>query len=185
MQDVFTRLKSGETLSANDSGYIELNKEVEKTRRLVDEMNSSHQTQESLTNYLRQITGTDVDESVQIFLPFYIAYGKNTRLGKNVIINFNCTFLDLGGITVEDDVLIGPNTNIITEEHPLNPQQRHGLHARPVVIRRNAWLGAGVIVLPGVTIGENAIVGAGSVVTKDVPDNAVVVGSPAKIVKYV
>lgn len=184
MQDVFTRLKSGETLSANDSGYIELNKEVEKTRRLVDEMNSSHQTQESLTNYLRLITGTDVDESVQIFLPFYIAYGKNTQLGKNVIINFNCTFLDLGGITVEDDVLIGPNTNIITEEHPLNPQQRHGLHARPVVIRRNAWLGAGVIVLPGVTIGENAIVGAGSVVTKDVPDNAVVVGSPAKIVKY-
>ena len=82
MQDVFTRLKSGETLSANDSGYIELNKEVEKTRRLVDEMNSSHQTQESLTSYLRQITGTDVDESVQIFLPFYIAYGKNTRLGK-------------------------------------------------------------------------------------------------------
>lgn len=184
MQDVFTRLKSGETLSANDSGYIELNKEVEKTRRLVDEMNSSHQTQKSLTYYLRQITGTDVDESVQIFLPFYIAYGKNTRLGKNVIINFSCTFLDLGGITVEDDVLIGPNTNIITEEHPQNPQQRHGLHSRPVVIRRNAWLGAGVIVLPGVTIGENAIVGAGSVVTKDVPDNAVVVGSPAKIVKY-
>ena len=111
MQDVFTRLKLGETLSANDSGYIELNKEVEKTRRLVDEMNSSHQTQESLTSYLRQITGTDVDESVQIFLPFYIAYGKNTRLGKNVIINFNCTFLDLGGITVE-----GIPTNIKMNE---------------------------------------------------------------------
>lgn len=184
MKDIFARLADGETIPADDPGYGFLNSEVEKSRRLVCEMNSSFRTQEELTSYLSRITGTEVDGSVRIFLPFHVAYGKNTRFGKNVFINFNCTFLDLGGITVEDGVLIGPNTNIITEGHPQDPDSRHGLFGRPVVIKRNAWIGAGVTVLPGVTIGENAVVGAGSVVTKDVPDNAVAAGNPARIIKY-
>jgi acetyltransferase-like isoleucine patch superfamily enzyme len=109
--------------------------------------------------------------------------GIFTRIGKNVFINHDCTFLDIGGITIEDDVLIGPKVSVITESHPLNPAERKALLVKPVVIKQNAWIGAGAIILPGVTVGENAVVAAGAVVSKDVPANSVVAGIPAKVVK--
>jgi len=102
-----------------------------------------------------------------------------------VFINTSCVFLDRGGITIEDDVFIGPNVNILTENHPEQPALRHNVYTKPIRIKRNAWIGAGAIILPGVTIGENAIVGAGSVVTRDVEDNAIVVGNPARFVRYI
>lgn len=89
----------------------------------------------------------------------------------------------MGGITLEDDVLIGPKVSLITESHPLDPIERKSLLAKPVVVKRNAWIGAGAIILPGVTVGENAVVAAGSVVNKDVAANTVVAGVPAKVVK--
>ena len=94
-----------------------------------------------------------------------------------------CTFLALGGITIEDDVFIGPHCVLATEYHPENPEMRHSLLTKPIVVKRNAWLGANVTVLAGVTIGENAIVAAGSVVNKDVPANMVVAGSPARVIR--
>lgn len=120
-----------------------------------------------------------------MFPPFYTAFGKTTRVGKEVFINFGCTFLDQGGITLEDGVFIGPEAKILTEAHPEQPEIRHTLLTRPVVIRRNAWIGAGAMILPGVTVGENAIVAAGAVVTKDVPDNTVVAGVPAEIIRNI
>jgi acetyltransferase-like isoleucine patch superfamily enzyme len=91
----------------------------------------------------------------------------------------------LGGITIEDDVLIGSNVSLITENHPLEPANRKTLITKPITVKRNAWIGAGAIILPGVTIGENAVVAAGAVVSKDVPDNTVAGGVPAKIIKSI
>ena len=102
-----------------------------------------------------------------------------------MFINHGCSFLDLGGITIEDDVLIGPQVKIVTENHPVDPMQRKGLDVKAVHIGKNVWLCAGASVLPVVTIGENSIVAAGAVVTKDVPSNTIVGGVPAKHIKNI
>ena len=130
-----------------------------------------------------QIIDSEIDESVTIFTPFHINYGKNTQIGKNVFINFDCVFLDLGGITIEDGVLIAPKVCLLSEGHPISPEQRHSLVPKHIHIKKNAWIGANATILHGVTIGQNAVIAAGSVVTKDVPDNVVVGGIPAQILK--
>ena len=132
---------------------------------------------------LSQITGSEIDDSVAVFTPLHINYGKNTRIGKNVFINFDCIFLDLGGITIEDDVQIAPKVSLLSEGHPLDPAKRQALVPKPVHIKKNAWIGASATILPGVTVGENAVVAAGAVVSKDVPANTVVGGIPAKVMK--
>jgi len=146
-------------------------------------LNNSTEPDEIL-KVLSGIVGKEL-ENVSVFTPVYINYGKNLNIGKNVFINFDCTFLTLGGITIEDDVLIGPKVSLITENHPLEPQHRKGLTGKSIVIRKNAWIGASATILPGVTIGENAVVAAGAVVSKDVPDHVVVRGVPAKILKTI
>ncbi len=185
MEDIFKRMQAGELILESDAGYSELCDAFTESRRIVEELNSGHHTPDEVCEILSRLTGKEVDKSVRIFLPFYTAFGRFTRFGKNVFINFNCTFLDRGGITLEDDVFIGPNVNLVTENHPENPELRHNVYARPIHIKRNAWIGAGAIVLPGITIGQNAIVGAGSIVTKDVPDDAVVVGNPARVIRSI
>ncbi len=102
-----------------------------------------------------------------------------------MFVNFGCTFLDQGGITLEDGVFIGPGVKIVTENHPENPESRHRLLVKPVVVRSNAWIGAGAIILPGVTVGRNAIVAAGAVVIKVVPDDVIVGGVPAKFIRNI
>jgi acetyltransferase-like isoleucine patch superfamily enzyme len=134
---------------------------------------------------LSDIIGKPIDESTTIFAPFHVNFGRFTTLGKNVFINHACSFLDMGGITIEDHVLIGPRVNVVTENHPLDPSDRRSLITQPVVIKRNAWIGAGATILPGVTIGENAVVAAGAVVLKDVPANTLVGGVPAKFIKTI
>jgi acetyltransferase-like isoleucine patch superfamily enzyme len=151
--------------------------------RIAAEMNTGYHTEAEMRDYMRQITGSDIDETLRIFTPFHINYGKKTTFGRDCFVNFGCTFLALGGITIEDDVFIGPQCVLATDYHPENPETRHSLLTKPIVVKRNAWLGANVTVLAGVTIGENAIVAAGSVVTKDVPANMVVAGSPARVIR--
>lgn len=130
-----------------------------------------------------EITGTPLDPTSYIQIPFFINIGRFTTIGKNVYINHAVSFLDMGTITIEDDVLIGPKANILTEGHPVHPDQRRALTAQPIVIKRNAWIGAGATILPGVTVGENSIVAAGAVVRTDVPPNTIVGGIPAKVIK--
>lgn len=182
-EDIFTRLIKGETILPNDSQMHLLRKASFETRTLLLQMNQTESIQK-IRDFFSQITG-EKNDSVTIFTPFYINYGKNLKLGKNVFINFDCTFLDLGGITIEDDVLIGPKVSLVTENHPLHPEHRKGLVSKPILIKRNSWIGANVTILPGVTIGENAIVAAGSVVSKNVPKNSIVGGVPAKIIKEI
>lgn len=166
-------------------GSDDLYADVQRTMRLAAEMNTGYHTEAEVRDYMRQITGSEIDETLRIFTPFHINYGKKTTFGRDCFVNFGCTFLALGGITIEDDVFIGPHCVLATEYHPENPETRHSLLTKPIVVKRNAWLGANVTVLAGVTIGENAIVAAGSVVTKDVPDNMVVAGSPARVIREI
>ena len=166
-------------------GSDDLYADVQHTMRLAAEMNTGYHTEAEVRDYMRQITGSEIDETLRIFTPFHINYGKKTTFGRDCFVNFGCTFLALGGITIEDDVFIGPHCVLATEYHPENPATRHSLLTKPIVVKRNAWLGANVTVLAGVTIGENAIVAAGSVVTKDVPDNMVVAGSPARVIREI
>jgi acetyltransferase-like isoleucine patch superfamily enzyme len=183
-KDIFEIMKSGEEVRQDHPQFATFMGIVASTLKEVAIMNSLGDVAE-IRKKLSEIIGSTIDESTGIFAPFYINFGKHTRIGKNVFINHACSFLDLGGITIEDDVLIGPKVNLITENHPTDPSKRKSLLCQPIVIKCNAWVGAGATILPGVTIGENAIVAAGSVVTKDVPNNTIVAGVPAKHIKNI
>lgn len=159
--------------------------EVQRTMRLVAEMNSGYRTEEEVRACLSDITRRTVPADMRVFTPIHINYGPGVSFGSDCFLNFGCTLLALGGITIEDDVFIGPHCVLATEYHPEQPSQRHTLLTKPIVIKQNAWLGANVTVLAGVTIGRNAIVAAGSVVTKDVPDNSVVAGTPARVIREI
>ena len=180
--DIFARLRSGETVPFDDPDYHKLRDVSFATRKLLVQLNQSTDAEE-MRALLGQITGTEIDESSAVFPPFHVNYGRHTKIGKNVFINFDCVFLDFGGITIDDGVFIAPKVSLLTEGHPLSPGSRHSLTVGPIHIKTNAWIGASATILQGVTIGENAVVAAGAVVSKDVPDNAVVGGIPAKIIK--
>ncbi len=179
---IFDRLKAGEPLRPDDPQYAEVMDVVTRTQRLSVQLNTSTNIDE-VRERLSEITGARIDKSTRIFPPFYTNFGRFISLGKNVFINHACSFLDIGGITIEDDVLIGPRVNIISESHPLDPAGRQTLLLKQVIIKRNAWIGAAVTILPGVTIGENAVIAAGAVVTTDVPANTIAGGVPAKHIK--
>src|SRR5580692_9900561 len=132
------------------------------------------------------LIGHKLDESFSLIPPFYTTGGENIRVGRNVFINQNCTMYDLGGIDIADDVMIGPNVSIITSGHPIEPSQRRAfVIAKPIVIERNVWIAAGAIIIGGVTVGENSVVAAGSVVTKDVLPNTFVGGNPARVIRSI
>jgi acetyltransferase-like isoleucine patch superfamily enzyme len=181
---IFERLKAGEPISLNDPEYFKVQEVVNRTIQLSAELNTSTGIDE-IRQRLSEIICSAIDESTIIFIPFYTNFGRFIQIGKNVFINHACSFLDLGGITIEDHVLLGPKVNLITENHPLDPADRKSLICHPVVIKRNAWIGAAATILPGVTIGENAVVAAGAVVSKDVPANTIVGGVPARFIKTI
>ena len=132
------------------------------------------------------LIGRKVDDSFALIPPFYTTGGTDIRVGRNVFINQNCTFYDLGGLDIADDVMIGPNVSILTSSHPLEPSQRRAsVIAKPVAIERNVWIAGSVTIIGGVTIGENSVVAAGSVVTRDVPPNTLVAGNPARIIRSI
>jgi acetyltransferase-like isoleucine patch superfamily enzyme len=181
---IFNRLKTGESILPNDPEAYKLIEASFDTKKILVQMNNSSNPDE-IRDFLSQITDTEIDESVTVFTPLYINYGKHTKIGKNVFINFDCVFLDLGGITIEDNVLIAPKVSLLTEGHPTIIEDRHSLIPKPIHIKKNAWIGANATILQGVTVGENAIVASGSVVLKNVPDNTIVGGIPAKIIKNI
>lgn len=131
-----------------------------------------------------ELTGQEVDETFSLIPPFYTSGGRKIRVGRKVFINQCCTIYDIGGVDIADLVMIGPNVNIITAGHALEPSQRRAyIEAKPIIIQRNVWIATGATILGGVTVGENSVVGAGAVVTKDVPPNTFVAGVPATVIR--
>ena len=128
-----------------------------------------------------------VGNQPNIVTPFYCDYGCFIEVGKNFFANYNCTILDNGGVKIGDNVLFAPNVSLYTVGHPLDPELRNQEweQARPITIGNNVWLGGNVIILPGVKIGDNVVVGAGSVVNKNIPPNSIVVGNPAKVLRQI
>lgn len=182
MLDIFQRLQNGEIVSTNDPEAYKMREASLETKKLLIQMNNATDSNE-VRELLSQITNSEIDASTTVFTPLYINYGKHTKIGKNVFINFNCVFLDLGGIIIEDNVLIAPNVSLLSEGHPIEPENRHALVPKRIHIKKNAWIGAGATILQGVTIGENAVVAAGAIVSADVPDNTIVGGIPAKVIR--
>jgi acetyltransferase-like isoleucine patch superfamily enzyme len=182
--DILDRMKAGEPIRLDDPAYPKVQKVVSRTILLSATLNTSIHIDQT-RQLLGEIIGADLDESTTVFAPFYTNFGRFIKIGKRVFINHACSFLDMGGITLEDDVLLGPKVNLITENHPVNPADRRALICKPILIKRNAWIGAAATILPGVTIGENAIVAAGAVVSRDIAANTIVGGVPAKFIKKI
>jgi acetyltransferase-like isoleucine patch superfamily enzyme len=132
------------------------------------------------------LTGRKVDDQFRLIPPFYTAYGIAIRVGRRVFINQNCTLYDLAEISIGDDVMIAPNVSIITSGHPIEPSQRRAcVVAKPIVIEKNVWIATGATIIGGVTVGENSVVAAGSVVTRDVPPNTLAGGNPARVIRSI
>lgn len=178
-RELLERMQSGKPFRLDDPAFQEINAYKDRTLRLSAQLNASTTTDE-FRDRLSDIIGNKIDESTTIFAPFHTNFGRYIHIGKNVFINHACSFLDMGGITIEDNVLIGPKVNLVSENHPIDPSQRNSLIGKPILIKKNAWIGASATILPGITVGENSIVAAGAIVTKDVPANTIVAGNPAK-----
>lgn len=141
---------------------------------------------EEIRAIFSELIGNKVDDGFSLIPPFYTTGGEQIRVGRNVFINQNCTMYDLGGIDIGDDVMIGPNVSLITSGHPIEPSlRREFVTAAPIVIERNVWIAAGSTIIGGVTVGENSVVAAGAVVTRDVPPNTLVGGNPARVIRSI
>jgi maltose O-acetyltransferase len=145
--------------------------------------------QRALTKLIPSSKGKDL----AVFAPFYCEYGVNINVGQGCFVNYNCTFLDVSPITLEDGVWIGANVTLATPSHPFLPEERlfqnypDGFHdleySKPITIKKNCWICSSATIIGGVTVGENSIVAAGAVVTKDVPANSIVAGVPARVIR--
>lgn len=185
LDDLLDALNAGTVIPGGSPLHQVMHETSQQALRITGELNGSYHEPARVRELLGELTGTPVDDSVTVFPPFSADFGRNIHLGKRVFINAGCKFQDQGGITIGDDCLIGHNTVLATLNHDLEPSTRADLHPSPIVLGRNVWIGANVTVLPGITIGDNAVVAAAAVVTKDVPANAVVVGSPARVVRTI
>lgn len=176
---------AGNEVKGGSHEHLLMHKVSEEARKITAELNSGYHTQEEIRLLMSRLTGRDVDKSFGMFPPFYSDYGKNIVLGKNVFINSGCCFQDQGGIEIGDGSLIGQQVVIATLNHSLAPEERQSMLPARVVIGKNVWVGAHATILPGVTIGDNCVIGAGAVVNKDIPSDSVAVGVPAKVIKRV
>ena len=177
-------LNSGKTVKGGSEAHLFMHGVSQETLRITAEMNSGYHTPEELRELFSRLTGRPVDESFGLFPPFYTDCGKNIHIGKNVFINMGCKFQDQGGIYIGDGALIGHNVVLATLNHAKSPRDRSSMVPAPIHIGKNVWIGSNATILPGVTIGDGAIVAAGAVVDKDVPENAIVGGVPAKIIRH-
>jgi maltose O-acetyltransferase len=176
------RMLAGDLYIADDP---ELQKDSLRAAKLLQRFNNSDPSEiDGRHAVLRDLLGS-FGEGSEIRPPLQCDYGYQIHIGKRTYINFGAVLLDVAAIIIGDDVQVGPNVQLLTPTHPLDPGLRRAKYeaAKPIKIGNNVWLGGGVIILPGVSIGENTIVGAGAVVTKNLPENVVAVGNPARIIR--
>lgn len=183
----------GEDFISNSPEIMEL---IKKARRLTNMYNrSDYDATIARRSILEELLGS-LGENVAVDTPFYCDYGKNIHIGNNVIININCTMVDCNKIEIGNNTLIASNVQMYTATHPVLPNERlvknwtpgqarpfFHISSMPIKVGQNVWIGGGAIILPGVTIGDNSVIGAGSIVNKSIPQNSVAVGSPCKVIK--
>lgn len=187
-KNVFKINKEEVLKKARQGGNLKFTKEelglvdeiVEKNSLIIDQINQHSHNTKQRRELFSQLYGYQIPKTTDIKAPYNADVGCQTFVKGNVFINKDCFFMDLGGIWIDEQVKIGPRVSLITVNHAEDPNHRNDLITGSIHIKRNAWLGANVTVLPGVTIGENSIVGANTLVTKDVEPNSIYVGSPAK-----
>ena len=177
-------MKKRTVVVANSELHQHMFEAGEETRRITAEINNKYNPKERIQELFSQLIGQKV-VNFMLFPPFYADYGKNISIGENVFINSGCCFQDQGGIEIGNNVLVGQQVVIATLNHDLAPNRRANMLPAPVKIGNNVWVGAHATILAGVTIGDNSVVAAGAVVTKDVPANVVVAGVPAKVIKEI
>ena len=176
-------LSSGKPVQGGSEAHLFMHGVSQEALKITAEINGSYHTPEELRALFSKLIGQPVDDTFGLFPPFYTDCGKNIHLGKHVFINMRCKFQDQGGIFIGDGALIGHNVVLATLNHAMSPKDRATMVPAAIHIGRNVWIGANATVLPGVTIGDGAIVAAGAVVTKDVPENTIVGGVPARIIQ--
>lgn len=178
------RMLAGEAYLASDPELQQLSR---RARRLQERYNrTSIDDAEERRALLSDLLGS-VGDGVELRPPFFCDYGSHIRIGARTFVNFNLVALDVAAITIGEDVQIGPNVQLLTPIHPIEPEPRRAKieAGKPITIGDNVWLGGGVIVCPGVRIGENTVVGAGAVVTRDLPASVVAVGNPARVIRSI
>ena len=183
LEELLQHFNNGDTLG-EDPEVIQLMRYYSReAQKITMEINTVYHEPEELSDLFSKLIGKRVGEGFGLFPPFYTDFGKNITIGRNVFINAGCKFQDQGGIVIDDGALIGHAVVLATLNHDMDPAKRQQLHPAPIRIGKNAWIGANATVCAGVTIGDGAVVAAGAVVISDVPENAVVGGVPAKLIK--
>lgn len=185
MQDYLEHLNAGKVVEAGSETHQFVHGASQEVIRICMEINNRYHTPEELRALMAELIGRDADEGFTLFPPFNSDCGRNIYLGRDVFVNAGCKFQDQGGIYLGDRVLVGQNVVLATLNHGMDPAHRADLHPAPIRIGDDVWIGANATVLPGVTIGDGAIVAAGAVVTRDVPAMTVVGGVPARVIKRI
>ena len=178
-------MNTGKKVTAGSDVHLKMVELSNEGMKVTAKLNQGYHTPEEIRYLMSELIGNTVDETFGMFPPFYTDCGKNIHMGKHVFINSGCHFQDQGGIYIGDGSLIGHEVVIATLNHEPDPMHRADLHPSPVYIGKNVWIGAHATILPGVHIGDGAVVAAGAVVTKDVPAGVIVGGVPGKIIKKV
>ncbi len=178
-------MNAGHTVAAGSPVHEVMHRLSQEAIRITLEINNTYHSKEEIVALMSELTGCRVDDSFTLFPPFNTDCGKNLRLGKRVFINSGCKFQDQGGIIIGDDVLIGHNVTIATLNHAMDPDRRGDMEPRAVHIGNKVWIGSNAAILPGVTVGDGAVIAAGAVVTKDVAPRSVVGGVPAKLIRNI
>lgn len=178
-------MAAGTYVEAGSELFQSFHKFSQKALKITNELNNKYHTPEEIRKIFSQLTQSKVPDTFGMFPPFYTDCGINIKIGENVFINSCCRFQDQGGIEIGDGSLIGHNTTIATLNHDFAPTKRQNLTPKSVKIGKNVWIGSDCTILPGVEIGDGAIIGAGSVVTKSIPSNTIAVGNPARIIKEI
>ena len=183
VKDVIGGFREGTEKNAERDAYA--NELFQEAVRIGMELNTKYHTPEELREIMGRLIGKQVDRSFRMFPPFYTDFGKNITIGKDVFINSGCHFQDQGGIEIGDGALIGHNVVLATINHDLNPKENRKNHYAAIKIGAHVWIGSNATILPGVTIGDYAVVAAGAVVTRDVSAMTVVGGVPARVLKTI
>ena len=184
-QEFLTFASAGNLIVAGSPAHKIMHSLSQDALKRTSVINNAYHTPEELRQLMTELTGKPLDKDFGMFPPFHTDCGRNITIGKRTFINMGCSFQDWGGITIGDDCLIGHNCTICTVNHSQQPERRADMTCQPVKVGNSVWIGANATILPGVTIGDGAIIAAGAVVTKDVAPYTIVGGVPAKKIKDV